>query len=157
MKGREAMRHVSDRTLSRALRAVLTAVALAFAGLLVLMNFERIESERAYPALAHLGWPVYLAVIAGFVPVFLGIGSAWRWTRLAGRGAGRSPAAVAAVRRISHCGLAVSAWFTAGLPAWLIASGGMDPPFITLWMLVNVPTWFVILTAALFARALAQD
>lgn len=151
------MRRVNEQTLSRALRAVLIVVTLAFGGLLALLNLARIDAEREYPALAHLGWPVYLAVIAGFVPVFLGIAAAWRWARLAGRGEGRSPAAVAALGRISRCGLAVSAWFTAGLPAWLVASGGMDPPFITFWVLVNVPTWFVILTSALFARTLSQD
>lgn len=144
----------TPRQLSVALRAILATGTLMFIAFLLLLNGARAESAREYPALAHLAWPVYVGVLIGFVPVFFGILAAWRWTALAGRGDGRSPEALAAIRRISRCGFIVWAWFSAGLPAWLVASGGMDPPFITFWVLMSVPTLFVTLLSALLARVL---
>lgn len=144
------------RRTSIALRAVLGVATLMFIGFLRLMNGARADSARQYPGFAHLAWPVYIGVLLGFIPVFLGILRAWHWVALAGRGDGRSNQALADLRSITRCGLCVSAWFTAGLPAWLLASGGMDPPFITFWVMVNVPTWFVILLTALLTRVLAD-
>lgn len=144
------------RRTSVALRVLLAVVALLFAGFLLLLDDARLESERQYPALAHLGRPVYIGVLIGFVAVFLGIVHAWRWVALAGRGQGRSAEALLALRRITKCALVVWAWFSAGLPAWGIASQGMDPPFISMWLAMTVLTWFVILLTALLARVLEE-
>lgn len=147
---------LTARRTSIALRALLALVTLVFAGFLLLMNDARIASERQYPELAHLGRPVYIGVLIGFIPVFLGILHAWRWVALAGRGLGTSTEALLALRRITRCGLCVWAWFSAGVPAWGIASHGMDPPFISMWLAMTILTWFVILLTALMARALAE-
>ena len=146
----------NTRIISIALRAVLLVVTVIFIGMLLLLNDARAESARQYPELAHLAWPVYIGVIIGFAPLFAGLLNAWRWVALAGRGQGRSAEAISALRRISRCGTAVWLWFTAGLPAWLVASGGMDPPFISMWIAMSVLTGFVILLSALLARVLAQ-
>lgn len=149
------MSRFSNRQLSIALRAVLGVGALFFIGFLLLLNDARVNSAREYPELAHLAWPVYIGVLIGFAGVFCGILNAWRWTALAGRGSVHSPEALTALRWITRCGLAVWVWFTAGLPAWLVASGGMDPPFITFWLAMTVPTLFATLLSALLARVLA--
>ena len=148
------MTRINNRQLSIALRAVLSVGTLIFIGFLLLLNDARADAARQYPELAHLAWPVYIGVLIGFGGVFLGLLNAWRWTALAGQGRGRSPEALAALRWITRCGIAVWAWFTAGLPAWLVASGGMDPPFITFWLAMTVPTLFATLLSALMARAL---
>jgi hypothetical protein len=141
---------------STALRAWLCLMAFLFSAFLLLVNDARVESERQYPHYAHLGWPMYIAIMVGFVPVFLGIAQVWRFVALAGQGAGHSPRAVAALRNVTRCALAVSAWFTAGVFGWGIATQGMDPPFITFWLAVNIPTWFVILSSALLTRVMEQ-
>lgn len=140
--------------LSVALRGVLTVGTALFLGFLLLLNGARADSARQYPELAHLAWPVYIGVLIGFVPVFLGLLQAWHWVALAGRGQGRSADALACLHRITRCALLTWGWFSAGLPAWYVASGGMDPPFITFWILMSVPTLFTALLSALLREEL---
>ena len=148
------MSALSTRLLSVLLRIVLAIGAMLFAAFLLLLNDARAESARQYPDVAHLAWPVYIGVLIGFIPVFLGLVHAWRWVALAGRGQGQSAEAIGALRWISRCGLAVWMWFSAGVPAWGIASQGMDPPFITFWIAMTVPTLFTTLLSAMLARVL---
>ncbi len=140
------------RNTSVALRAVLGVVTLLFIGFLLLLNGARAGSARQYPELAHLAWPVYIGVIIGFLPVFFALLNAWHWVALAGRGEAHTPEAINALRWITRSGIATWLWFSAGVPAWGIASHGMDPPFIPMWIVMSVCTWFFILLSSLMAQ-----
>ena len=149
------MNRVSVRQISIAFRALLSVITLLFIGFLLLMNGARAGSARQFPELAHLAWPVYIGVLIGFVPVFFGILNAWRWIALTGLGQSSSDEALTALNWITRCGIATWLWFSAGVPAWGVASHGMDPPFIPMWIVMSVCTWFFILLSALVRRALS--
>lgn len=148
------MRFLTPYRLSIALRVQLLAVTIFFIGFLTLVNLMRISNERAYPELAHLGIPVYIGVILGFVPVFIGIARVASFAALYGRGQAATHEGADTMRDVKRCAVWVSAWFTAGMPAWWIASQGMDPPLIMAWIFVQLPTSFVFIASALLEQLL---
>ena len=150
------MRFLTPYRLSIALRIQLVAVTAFFIGFLTLVNLMRISNEEAYPTLAHLGIPVYVGVLLGFVPVFAGIARVAKFAALFGRGQAFTREGAGTMRDVKRCALWVSAWFTAGLPAWWIASQGMDPPLIMAWIFVQLPTSFVFIASAVLEQLITS-
>ena len=70
-------------------------------GLLYVLS---LESAQAWPELAHLRLPVYLAVLAGFVPVIMAIASVFDLLEAVDRGAAFSARTVEILRRLRLLG-----------------------------------------------------
>lgn len=72
-----------ETTLLRWLSGMLLFGLLLGCGLLYVLS---IESADAWPELAHLRLPIYLAVVVGFVPVALGITAVFDLLAVVNRG-----------------------------------------------------------------------
>lgn len=141
------------------LRALLVMLLLILLGALAIVDVLRIDSERAFPEFSHLGWPTYIGVVLGFVPVVLAL---WRMNRLAGlvaRDEAFSPDTVLEIRRIKQYIVWFIGWFVAGMVAFRIAFGMISPPLGVLWLLLEVAAAFLFAVVAilepLFASAVA--
>ena len=150
------MRALSDRQLGIAMRALLIAVAVAFAALLVLIDLIRINAELTLPQFAGYGMPVYLGVFVGFVPIYVAI---WQFWRMAGTFAvNRSVDAILLrrIRIVRNCALTVAGWFTIGLLLFFAVFRLVGPPPIVAWAFIEFTTLSIAAVSTYVMRLLEQ-
>lgn len=142
------------------LRALLVMLFLILLGALAIVDVLRMDSERAFPEFAHLGWPTFIGVVLGFVPVVLAL---WRMDRLAGlvaRDEAFTADTVLEIHRIKQYIVWFMAWFIAGFGAFRVAFGMIAAPMAVLWLLLEVAAAFLFAVVAilepLFASAVAM-
>lgn len=148
------VRQISDRQLALAMRVLLVCVSLGFAAFLVVLNLIRIASEGNQPEFAHLGIPVYVGVLLGFVPIYVAIARFWR---IAGRFAVSrtiTSALLDDVRVIRNSAVIVAGWFTIGLLLFFATFRVVGPPPIVAWLFIELSTLSVAVVATVVLRLL---
>lgn len=148
------MRDFTDRQLSIGMRVLLVIVALGFAAFLVVLNLIRIASEVDLPEYAHLGIPVYIGVLLGFVPVYVAIERFWRIARHIGDSRSITAALLQDIRIIRNCALVVAGWFTVGLLLFFATFRVIGPPPIVAWLFIELATLSVAVVATVVLRLL---
>lgn len=140
-------------TMLRALLVLLFVLLLAALGL---VDIIRMDSERAFPEFAHLGWPTYIGVVLGFVPVVLAL---WRMYRLAGlvaRDEAFTQSTVLEIHRIKQYIVWFICWFFAGMGLFRVMFGMISPPLGALWLILEVAATFLFVVVAILERLFAS-
>jgi hypothetical protein len=139
---------------TRVLRFLLVLLLLGLVlgcGLLYVLS---LESAQAWPELAHLRLPVYLAALAGFVPVVLASRSVFDLLEAVDRGAACSARTVEILRRLRLLGGVVAGCLGLGFVGFWVATGLMHPTLVFLWFVAEVAALFVVTVVALLERLL---
>jgi hypothetical protein len=144
-----------------ALRFLLALLLLALVlGSGLLYGFS-LESARAWPELAHLRLPVYLAALVGCVPLVVAIRSVVDFLGLVDGGAAFSARTVEVLRRFRLSVGAFAGCLGLGSMVFWVATDLMHLTLVFLWFVAEVAALTVCAMAALLerllARALAQD
>lgn len=134
------------------LRALLVLLFLILLAALAILDIIRMQSEEAFPELAWLGWPTYIGIILGFLPVVLALRRMFLLAGLVARDEAFSVDTVAAIRQIKHYIVWFMLWFLAGLIAARVAFGAMGPPIGFLWFLLEVAALFLYVVVAILER-----
>ena len=141
---------------TRVLRFLLVLLLLGLVlgcGLLYVLS---LESAQAWPELAHLRLPVYLAALAGFVPVVLASRSVFDLLEAVDRGAAFSARTVEILRRLRLLGGVVAGCLGLGFVGFWVATGLMHPTLVFLWFVAEVAALFVVTLVALLERLLER-
>lgn len=139
---------------TRILRCLLVLFLLGLAlgcGLLYALG---LESARAWPELAHLRLPVYLAALVGCVPVVLVIRSVFEFLDVVDRGAAFSVRTVEILRRVRLLVGVFAGCLALGLVGFWVVSDLMHPTLVLLWLAVELPAVFLVTLLALIERIL---
>ena len=129
------------------LRILLGLLVLLLAAAALVLHAISLEEAQAWPELAHLRVPVYLATVVGAVPVLLAIAVAFDLLRVVDDGRTRSDHVLRPLRLLA----ALSAAFAAYLLVWLVVVStliGTHPGIVLAWVGAEV-------LALTFARLLA--
>lgn len=128
---------------------------LLSAGILYVLSME---SADAWPELAHLQVPIYLAVVVGFIPVALGIRSVFSLLRVVDRGEVFSVETVEILHRLRQLIGVFAGYFAVGLVGFWTVVGMMHPTLLFLWFALEVSALFgfvvVSLLEGIFTAAL---
>jgi hypothetical protein len=111
-----------------------------------------LESAQAWPELAHLRLPAYVAVLVGLVPVVAAIRSVFDFLAAVDRGAAFSARTVEILRRFRLCMGVLAGYAALGIAGFWVAAGLMHPTLVLLWLAVEGAALFLFTLAALLER-----
>jgi len=111
-----------------------------------------LESARAWPELAHLRLPVYLAVVAGFIPVVMGIASVFDFLGAVDDDAAFSDRTIEILRRLRLLTGVVAGYVCVVFGGFWIAGGLMHPTLVFLWFVAEVAALFLFTMVAVLER-----
>lgn len=138
------------------LRFLLVALAVAVLAGCGLLYLASVESAAAWPELAHLQMPVYVAVVVGLVPVAVAIASVFGFLRAVDNGEAFSARAVGILRRLKVLAGVFAAYYAAGLVGFWAVTGLMHATLLYAWLVLEIGALFLLTAAALFQRLFAD-
>lgn len=143
-----------DVTWPRILLGLLTVGLIGTAGILYVLS---LESAHMYPEVAHLRVPVYLAIVAGLIPILLGVVLVFRFLGLAEGGQAFSRHTVRLFDQMKVLLGITAGYMVVGLVGVLVALGHESHPSIILgWLAVEVVLLFLVSIAALLKSLFAK-
>jgi hypothetical protein len=113
-----------------------------------------LEAAQAWPELAYLRLPVYLAVLAGLLPVVMAIASVFDLLEAVDRGAASSTRTVEILRRLRLLGGVFAGCLGLGFVGFWVATGLMHPTLVFLWFVAQVAALVLVTMVALLERLL---
>ena len=113
-----------------------------------------LESAQAWPELAHLRVPVYLAALVGGVPVVLVVMSVFDFLDAVDRGAAFSLRTVEILRRVRVLVGVLAGYLALGFVGFWVAADLMHPTLVLLWLAVEGAAVFLVTLLALLERIL---
>lgn len=142
-------------THTRVLRLLLVMFLLALlvaAGLLYVVS---LDLAATYPQVAHLRLPIYLAVLAGLLPVIAAVHVVFALLDVVDQGGAFSPRTVALLQRLSLLFGLSAGYLVIGLAGVALAIGQLHPSMLISWFAAEVVALFLYTLAALLGRLFA--
>jgi hypothetical protein len=137
------------------LRFLLVMLVLVLVGGCGLLHVLSLESARAWPELADLRLPVYLAVLVGLLPLVMAVRSIFDFLEAVDRGAVFSARTVEILRRLRLLTGVFAGYLALGLVGVWTATGLMHPTLVFLWLGVEAAALFLFTMLALLERIFA--
>ena len=135
--------------LLRILLVLILVVMVLASGLLYLMS---LDYARAWPELAHLQLPIYVAVLVGLVPVVVAIALVFDFLGVVDRGDAFSIRTVQILERLRMLIGAFALYVALGLVGAWAAMRLMHPTLLFGWFMVEVAALFLFTVVALLER-----
>ena len=142
-----------ETKLLRLLLVLILVVIVLASGLLYIIS---LDFAAAYPEVAHLRLPIYVAVLVGLAPVFVAVKVVFDFLSVVDQGEAFSPQTVRLLRRLKVLLAITAAYLVLGLggvsAAIWVAMGQMIPSSLLAWFAAEVVTLFLFTLVALLER-----
>ena len=138
------------------LRLLLGALVLAIALTCGWIYLYSLESAQSWPQLAHLRVPLYLAVVAGFVPVLAAVTQVFVVLGLIDRGEAFSPQSLRALRRTRGLAAVFAAYLAVGFVSFWAVLGLMHITLLLAWFVTEVAAVAVLTVLGRVERTFAE-
>lgn len=136
-----------------------TLLVFVLAGVLVacgLLYLASLESAASWPELARWRLPVYLAVVAGLLPLVALAVSGFRFLALVDHGEAFSDQTVHLLRRMRVLVGVVAGWFAIGFVGFWVGTGLMHLSLVLAWAGLELAAALGLGLLALFERLFAS-
>lgn len=134
------------------LKLVIPLLGIAVLTLCIFFLFIAITSEQAE------GYrPILLGMCIAAIPFFIGLYQAWKLLGYIDKNKAFSNLSVKALQKIKYCAIAISAWYTAGMPYIVHVAEKDDAPGAVAIGLVIVFASIVVATFAAVLQKLLQN
>lgn len=137
----------------RLLLVLILVVIVLASGLLYVVS---LDSARAWPELAHLQLPIFVAVVVGLVPVVVALGLVLDFLGVVDRGDAFSTRTVQILWRLRVLIGAFGLYVALGLVGAWAAMRLMHPTLVFLWFMVEVAALFLFTVVAVLERIFAD-
>lgn len=138
------------------LRSLLVLLFVLLLGGLALVDVLRSQGEQSFPHLAHLGWPTFIGICLGFLPVVLALRRMYVLAGLVAGDEAFSSKTVDAIGQIKRYIIWFVSWFAVGIVAFRLAFGFFVPAVGVLWLLLEVAALFLFAVVAILERLFAS-
>ena len=145
-----------DTRLLRVLLVMFLGGLVPVSGLLYIIS---LDLAAAYPEVAHLRLPIFVAVLVGLAPVIVAVKVVFDFLSVVDQGEAFSPKTVRLLRRLKVLFGITAAYLVLGLggvsAAIWVAMGQIIPSSILAWFAAEVVTLFLFTLVALLERLFA--
>lgn len=148
--------------MTRETRFIRVLLVMFLVGLVLasgLLYIVSLDVAAAYPKLAHLRLPIYVAVIIGLIPVIVAVKVVFDFLSVVEQGEAFSPRSVRLLRRLKVLFAIIAAYEVLGfvgvsVAAWIVM--GQTKAYMLLgWLAAEVVTLFFLALVALLERLFA--
>ncbi|WP_026571992.1 MULTISPECIES: DUF2975 domain-containing protein [Sediminibacillus] len=113
------------------------------------------EAAEMNPEYAYLRYPVLIGVYIPVIPFFTALYQAWMLLRYIEQKQAFSPWAVAALKRIKVCGIAIGSIYIAGM-LFLISQNALHPGIALIGLLIVFASFVIAVFSAVLQELLAS-
>jgi hypothetical protein len=138
---------------TRVLRVLLVFLVLGILGAAGILHLVSLEYAESAPELAHLRLPIYLAVVAGFVPTLVAVTVVFALLRVVDHGEAFSARTVTLLRRVVMLFAITAVYLGVGIAGVSAAvDTGLEPAMLLIWLGAMLLTLILLTVALLLAR-----